>query len=175
MLQPLGHFFHSLILTVLLVAPIGVLSNKGLVPLIGIMGAWALFNAARDGQLREVFSGFLPLWVFGFSIVGILTAPWAINGSDAVVTSLKIAGLSVTGLALRHGARVAPTKTAALAKDALVVGFVLADLILTAGTFYLETTKEPLWGSAYEMKRAADIWIAYARLTPSEAVLLLVF
>ena len=64
MLQPLGHLFHPLILTVLLVAPIGVLSNKGLVPLLGIMGAWALFNAARDGQMREVFSGFLPLWVF---------------------------------------------------------------------------------------------------------------
>jgi len=181
MYQFLKPLLHPIPLTLLLVAPIGVISNKGLVPLLGVMGAWSLYYAIRDGQLRKVFSGLLPVWVFGFSALGVITAPWVLNSGDAVITALKTAGLSVAGLALLNCTRMTAPITTLPIKGSLVTGFTLATVILTAATLYLNATGEPLWGSAYggillnEVERETEEWIAYAKLTTSEAIILLLF
>lgn len=158
---------HPLCAAALLVVPVGVLGNKGLVPLLAVLALWAVERAHAANALKAVFRPLPVALALALPAWGLVSALWSVDAGHALTTSLRIGAIALAGLALLHAARTADDAARALAGTLLVVGFVLGLAALAAGHFYFQATGEALWGGHTPFPRS--------RLVPGETVLALMF
>lgn len=124
-------------------------SGRGLVPVLLIIGMWALldmFSGPRRHELKSIPVRPLFFWVIATFCLVTGSALWAAVPAQSVEVGLSFAGLAVFGLVLMRYAVNQPAAEMESTRTALVAGVSTALVLLAIGAGYGITTGQPMWG-----------------------------
>jgi exopolysaccharide production protein ExoQ len=131
------------------VAPIiAAPSGRGLVPVLLIVGMWALIDMVKNRRhaIKNIFVSPLFFWVIAISGFALISASWAMNPERAIKVGLNFFGIGVFGLAMLTHARYQSEAEWISTRVGLVVGVTIAVALLAVGTYYGLIYEKPLWG-----------------------------
>ena len=121
---------RPLFFLVCLVAPVGVIAAKALVPVFFIVALWLLIRRWRNGELRRPFQG--PLFYAAILIAtwALISALWALDGAAALTTFAKLAGVLLSALVVLDGIQDLQPGDGRTIGRGMVAAFVVAALVL---------------------------------------------
>jgi len=121
---------RPLFVLVCLFAPIGVIAAKALVPLLFVVALWLLARRWRNGELARPFQG--PLFYAAIAIAAwaLISALWALDGTAALTTFAKIAGVLLCALVILDGLQDLRPEDGAILGRGLTAAFIVAATIL---------------------------------------------
>lgn len=121
-------------------------SGRGLVPILIILGGWALMDAYKSGALARVFIRPAALWAAIVSVLALASITWAGQPPHALKVGFSFLGLAPAGLSLLHSAEASGADERAATGRMLAWGLGAALALLAAGAAYGAITGVPLWG-----------------------------
>ena len=133
------------------VAPIiAAPSGRGLVPVLLIVGMWALIDMYKNRRqaLKDIVTSPLFFWFIAIAGVALISASWAINPDRAIKVGLNFLGIGVFGLVLLNHATHQSEAEWISTRVGLVAGVTIAVALLAIGTYYGLTYEKPLWGTS---------------------------
>ena len=111
-------------------APLGVIAPKGLVPLLFVVALWLLLRRLRLGQGWRPFTDVTAIAAAVLAAWALVSALWALDGTAALSTFAKLAGVSLSVLILLDGLKDLGDGDGRALGWALVGAFAFAVLLL---------------------------------------------
>jgi O-antigen ligase len=117
-------------LLAILFAPMSVIAPKGLVPLLFVGALWLLIRRLRQGQAWRPFAGVTAIAAAAVAAWALLSALWALDGTAALITFAKLAGVCLSALIVLDSLKDLDHGDRQYLGWVLVGAFVLAALLL---------------------------------------------
>ncbi len=121
---------RPLFLLSVLFAPMSVIAPKGLVPLLFVVALWLLIRRLRQGQGWRPFANVSAAAAAVIAAWALLSALWALDGTAALTTFAKLAGVSLSALIVLDGLKDLDKTDGQILGWALVGAFAFAALLL---------------------------------------------
>lgn len=123
-------------------------SGRGLVPVLLIVGMWALIDIYKNRRhaIKDMFVSSLFFWVISVTVVALISTTWAMAPERAIKVGLNFFGIGIFGVFLVCHARSQSEAEWISTRVGLVAGVTIAVGLLAFGTYYGLIYEKPLWG-----------------------------
>lgn len=121
-------------------------SGRALVPLLIIVGIWALVETIQRRQIKALLSTPIFLWLAGSSLLALLSATWSLGPDQSLKVAINFFGIGLLGVGLLVASKHQSNDEREATRTALLSGVSVAVLLLAFAAHYALTYDLPFWG-----------------------------